>query len=162
MSRTAAKFTELDVRRALKAAKSVDPELTVQVELDGSLLIIKSDKQTRPQDHLTKYDAVRDKGFIKDRNARFLAKQREVGTCVYFIEVMGRVKIGFAKDLADRIERFQTGCPTYLTIVGIIPGGKDKEAEIHELFYEHRTTGEWFMPHPKLVRFIMDNSINAD
>ena len=41
MSRTAAKFTELDVKRLLKAGRSIDPELTVCVLPDGSLLLVK-------------------------------------------------------------------------------------------------------------------------
>lgn len=41
MSRTPAKFTQVDVRRALRAARAVDPDLTVRIMPDGSLLLVR-------------------------------------------------------------------------------------------------------------------------
>lgn len=41
MTNSPAKFTQVDVRRALKAARAVDPDLTVQILPDGSLILVK-------------------------------------------------------------------------------------------------------------------------
>lgn len=66
---------------------------------------------------------------------------------VYFIrdEFSGRVKIGFTKNLAERLGMIQGGCPGKITLIGVVRGGKAVEAALHLAFAEYRTRGEWFV-----------------
>lgn len=44
MSRRPARFTQADVTRALKAAKGVDPNLTVEISQDGKIVVVREGK----------------------------------------------------------------------------------------------------------------------
>lgn len=52
------------------------------------------------------------------------------------------VKIGRSDNVWGRIAGLQTASSTPLTLLLELPG--DREAELHELFAEHRVRGEWF------------------
>lgn len=189
MTNAPAKFTQVDLRRAIKAARAVDPKLTVNVSnpmlgkreikaiagamksiygteayiralMDGSYTICPGAPRARI-DHLTNYSDERDEFEIRKTNSEFIKAQKNLGVCVYFIEAMNRVKIGYAKDLADRLERFQVGCPVALAVLGVVPGGKEREREIHEKMYRHRTIGEWFRIHPEITAYIGEHGIHV-
>jgi hypothetical protein len=76
---------------------------------------------------------------------------------IYFFQPIagGPVKIGSSKDITRRHEQLEAyyGCP--LTILGTMPGERDKEREIHERF-AHLRLGrtEQFRPTNELMKFI--------
>jgi hypothetical protein len=80
--------------------------------------------------------------------------------CVYFIsgehwrEGGVPIKIGFTNNLEKRLSSIRTVLPN-VWVMGIIRGaGREKERELHDRFAAHRTSGEWFNPHPDIVSFI--------
>lgn len=79
----------------------------------------------------------------------------ECNTWTYFVqsEAGGPIKIGFtSKAPEERLCQLQTGSPTKLRIVGLIP--LDREKELHERFAKHHSHGEWFRPVKQLLDFI--------
>ncbi len=58
MTNAPARFTQVDVKRLLKAGRAVDPELTVRVLPDGSLMLVKGLDATpdKPIDARPSYD----------------------------------------------------------------------------------------------------------
>lgn len=65
---------------------------------------------------------------------------------VYFLEASphGPIKIGWAKDPAKRLEQLQTGQPVELNLIGLLPGTRYLEADIHRRLWKARSRGEWF------------------
>lgn len=76
------------------------------------------------------------------------------GACVYFAQADDRVKIGWSKQVASRIAQLQTGCPSPLKLLGVIPGARGLERQLHERFAGLRLTGEWFRAAPELLDHI--------
>lgn len=66
----------------------------------------------------------------------------------------GPVKIGVSKSPEERMRSLQIGCGETLRLLGKAPGSPKGEKLIHAMFAEHRRHGEWFEPHPDLLRFI--------
>jgi len=56
----------------------------------------------------------------------------------------GPVKIGVAKDAARRLINMQTGNHERLILLRTFHGGKVEERKLHDLFADHRISGEWF------------------
>lgn len=76
-------------------------------------------------------------------------------TWTYFVqsEDGGPIKIGFtSKAPEERLCQLQTGSPTKLRIVGLIP--QDREKELHVKFAKHHSHGEWFRPVKQILEFI--------
>lgn len=63
---------------------------------------------------------------------------------VYFIECVGRVKIGYSTDVKSRMYQLATSAPRRLTLIATIPGSPQFERAIHRHLAAHRTNGEWF------------------
>lgn len=63
---------------------------------------------------------------------------------VYFIRSGNYIKIGYAEQPRRRLKELQTGNPEKLQLLGTVPGGPDREREIHHLFNDFRVKGEWF------------------
>lgn len=63
---------------------------------------------------------------------------------VYFIECVGRIKIGYSTDVKGRMSALATGAPQRLTLIATIPGSPQFERAIHRHLASHRTNGEWF------------------
>lgn len=65
---------------------------------------------------------------------------------VYFISAreLDLVKIGYAFDPVRRFHHLRTFSPVELTLEGAIPGGRNKERELHRRFALARARGEWF------------------
>lgn len=65
---------------------------------------------------------------------------------VYFIlnPVADLVKIGISEDPAVRLVALQANTPHKLSLLGIVPGGAEKEKELHKQFADFRVRGEWF------------------
>lgn len=66
----------------------------------------------------------------------------------------GLVKIGHAKDVRSRLSSMQTGCPIPLTLLGVLPGGREREAELHARFADLRVRGEWFRAEGALAELL--------
>lgn len=80
--------------------------------------------------------------------------------CVYFIEApeVGRVKIGFTADHPGiRLAALSTASPVELESLGVVLGGKAKEASLHAKFSELRFRGEWFNLNSRLRGFIRES-----
>lgn len=56
------------------------------------------------------------------------------------------VKIGFATNVARRLEGLQTGNPCQLVLVGAFRASKRDEAAMHSTTSARRIRGEWFAP----------------
>lgn len=76
------------------------------------------------------------------------------GSCVYFAEAEGRIKVGWSKQVASRVAQLQTGNAAPIKLLGVVPGGRAKEREIHDLFASVRLAGEWFTATPELLAYI--------
>lgn len=79
---------------------------------------------------------------------------------VYFVRVGedGPIKIGSSVEPAARISSLQTGMPDKLFLLGVCPGGRAKERELHALFADFRRRGEWFAPAGEILDYIKSNA----
>jgi len=75
---------------------------------------------------------------------------------IYFIQMdrIGPIKIGITKDLAQRLYQLGSANPYPLRLLAFLPGNEDTEREIHDNFAVLRLEGEWFLPHPLLLKTI--------
>jgi hypothetical protein len=85
---------------------------------------------------------------IRNRDGRNAGRPMSV----YFISAreLDMVKIGYAFDPIARLRHLQTACPIQLTLEGAIPGGFDKEQELHGRYVRARVRGEWFKLTPSI------------
>lgn len=76
---------------------------------------------------------------------------------LYFIEepLTKHIKIGWAKNLNERIKCLQIGCPTKLRLLWALKI-KDKtiERKVHKELKNSRATGEWFLPTDEVYEFL--------
>jgi len=63
---------------------------------------------------------------------------------IYFIKVDEYVKIGFTKNVNQRIKNLQTGNHRKLELLCEIEGGYYLEKQYHDYFQQYRQQGEWF------------------
>lgn len=82
---------------------------------------------------------------------------------VYFIQddALFLIKIGWALNPLKRMRDLQTGSAATLTLLGSLPGDQDLERRIHFRFSQHHVHGEWFRPHPEIIRFIIASVWNT-
>ena len=73
---------------------------------------------------------------------------------VYFIRAGDHIKIGWARDPKKRIDKFRTGCPFAIELIGVVRGGEDDERAIHDAFRPLRARGEWFRAEPHLLALV--------
>ena len=71
---------------------------------------------------------------------------------VYFLqpENGGDIKIGCSNDVANRLKQLQISHSERLIVRNIIPGGYEKEKELHNEFQNIKKEGEWFRATRKL------------
>lgn len=78
---------------------------------------------------------------------------------VYLIQAGdGPIKIGFSEKPEYRLIKMQADCPAPLRIIGLVEGGRDREAELHAKFAVHRQNGEWFAPAQEILDFCEKHS----
>lgn len=82
---------------------------------------------------------------------------------IYVIRSLGEpglVKIGFTgRSVPQRMSEGQTFSPHDLEILAEVPGGRNLERAIHDLFKEHHHRGEWYRyaePLQEFVQFLQD------
>lgn len=75
---------------------------------------------------------------------------------VYFIQnmVTGLIKIGHSRMVKDRLSNLQIGSADRLSLLGVTPGGREKERALHERFSSQREGGEWFRRSDELLDLI--------
>lgn len=87
-------------------------------------------------------------------------KYRELWTrmpVVYFISTKnGPIKIGYTKKLLARFKNIQSCNSEPLEVLGVLFGGEEKETLIHDMFADHKISGEWFRRSDELLSFIRD------
>lgn len=73
---------------------------------------------------------------------------------VYFIKDGDRVKIGHSVHPTVRMKNLTTH--KKLELLGVMPGGREREKQLHAKFAEHLVKGtrEWFMLVPEIVKYI--------
>lgn len=80
---------------------------------------------------------------------------------IYFIQEDGgryAVKIGWTEgEAGKRLADLQTGCPSRLVLLGVVPGDLSDEKSLHVRFaaLRVREDGEWFHPGPSLIGHII-------
>lgn len=88
--------------------------------------------------------------------AKTLARRRPQGPTsgkgfVYFIRAgEGPVKIGWTRDVRQRLEHTQTHNHEALTLVGSIAGDTRTEAELHRCLRPFHIRGEWYAWAPEV------------
>ena len=72
---------------------------------------------------------------------------------VYFLQQgeTGPIKIGFTTKLKHRFAVIRSS-NIYVSVLGVMPGGRKEERQIHKRFKEHRIEGEWFYPVDEIVQ----------
>lgn len=80
----------------------------------------------------------------RDAYAGVPAPEDKFQSTIYILRAADRVKIGFAKDLLQRIKDIQACSPVQLTLVATIPGGLRLEQALHKALSDCRQHGEWF------------------
>ncbi len=77
---------------------------------------------------------------------------------IYFIQagLGGPIKIGMAGDIAVRLETLQIAHHEVLTLLGVMPGYRPTEREVHRRFAVDHIRGEWYAPSNALLVFIAE------
>jgi len=76
---------------------------------------------------------------------------------VYFVQQgkSGPIKIGFSKNgWRSRLSAIQVGNPYQLDMIKAVKGDRKLETKIHSKFNKFKMVGEWFEPHPTLLKYI--------
>ena len=87
-----------------------------------------------------------------------LRRSRRVRGSIYVVGFDDYVKIGFtaAERLVGRLSTLQTGAPRRLEIFGNFLGNKLDETMLHCMFFNYRTSGEWYLRRGELRRWISE------
>lgn len=73
---------------------------------------------------------------------------------VYFVRVGDQVKIGFTKDVRQRVKSIQTSCADPVEVMAVMPGTTETEKFLHLRYDAYRTGGEWFSLTGVLAEFL--------
>jgi hypothetical protein len=98
-----------------------------------------------------------DEAEARRRFAALAGKSQQAGrkrACgwVYFVQAAsGPVKIGWTKDIRERLKMLQANNFDTLTCLGAAEGSTTDEAQFHRRFGKHLIRGEWFQPAPEIL-----------
>jgi hypothetical protein len=90
---------------------------------------------------------------------------------VYFLQAFGRgpIKIGYSTNPRRRFSALRTASPEPLDLVATMPGDRNLELRLHEMFGSDRLHGEWFKDSLALCTLIevliapdLDNPLHRD
>ena len=73
---------------------------------------------------------------------------------VYFLRDDGWIKIGYSSDLSRRMKELNIAHAEELEVVGLLPGPRRIETQLHRAFDQLRGRGEWFKYESPLTEFI--------
>lgn len=81
---------------------------------------------------------------------------------IYFVQPEGRpfIKIGYARNVGERLETIQTSCPEELILLGVLPGGFAEEAITQERFWHLHIRGEWFRYTKEIRNYIRAHTVD--
>ncbi len=65
-----------------------------------------------------------------------------------------RVKIGTTSSVTSRMKALSHPLVGKLRVIGVVPGGYEVEARMHQRFAEYRIKGEWFRLEDELAEFV--------
>lgn len=132
MSRAPLRFTEADLRRAVKAAGSASLPMAAEILPDGTIRMVPIEVHQEPK------------------------SIEPAPSYVYFVQAMEsrRIKIGFSAKPQYRLLDISTYCPEPVKMLGTMPGTSQDERTIHKKFAAHRVIGEWFRDAPEILEFI--------
>lgn len=92
------------------------------------------------------FDKWADREYVARRNAEQATSEaaREDECVVYcLLRGDGLVKIGFSSQFERRLASLQRDHGE-LEVIGTVPGGRDRERQMHRRFHQARVRGEWF------------------
>jgi hypothetical protein len=69
----------------------------------------------------------------------------------YFVRQGERVKIGYTKDLKQRMKTLRVSHGSDCELLAYRDGGRDREANYHFQFAAHHIKGEWSHAHPDIL-----------
>jgi hypothetical protein len=99
--------------------------------------------------------------LAREKDARMLVEKEivrieESATWVYFIQDVqaDAIKIGFSKNVSNRVAALQTSTTSPLKLLVCVPGGRKTEKELHEKFVQFHIRGEWFRSAPELLQYV--------
>lgn len=85
---------------------------------------------------------------------------------VYFARSGDLIKIGFTGDVRSRMFRLQASSPAPVELLATVPGGREIERFLHQMFRENHMHGEWFKPDETMLamveRFRVDGNRNIE
>lgn len=72
---------------------------------------------------------------------------------IYFIQAEngGPIKIGYARNVMDRLTQIQSMCPFKLVLLASARGTLQDERTLHRKFANARLHGEWFSPKQEII-----------
>jgi hypothetical protein len=73
---------------------------------------------------------------------------------IYFAKADGFIKIGYTTNLSARLISLQTSSPMRINLMGVIPGNREDEKDLHAKFARLRQHGEWFLSTRRLNKWI--------
>lgn len=79
---------------------------------------------------------------------------------IYFAQIKtGQIKIGFTRNLKNRLQSLQVGNPHKIDLLLVLEGNISQEATLHRLFQKHKCDGggEWYEPNEGILDFINRN-----
>lgn len=86
-------------------------------------------------------------GAMDDRSAQ-----------IYFIKSGNKIKIGTSIDVKARMAKMQVGSAEKLELLLTVPGGAERERQLHSQFAGDRLSGEWFKMSGAIRDFIASSS----
>lgn len=81
-------------------------------------------------------------------------RKKEREDTIYIINSAHYIKIGFTRNIDQRIHALRTSSPLDVELVASFPGTKDDEKELHAMFNHIRVRGEWFHAHRDIRRWL--------
>lgn len=73
---------------------------------------------------------------------------------VYFLRGANEVKIGWSRNLSQRLEKLRNGNAFPVFICKVLPGTRATERRFHKRFAEYRIRGEWFDLRGSLAKYL--------
>ena len=81
---------------------------------------------------------------------------------VYFVRIGKHIKIGVTTNLKGRLQSFRTSSAEEITVLLRIPGSREVERRLHDLFREERVRLEFFRdcwPIGEFIRFAKERGV---
>lgn len=93
---------------------------------------------------------------VKSCTVLFICETILLMGIVYFLHAgkSNLIKIGFTKNLKERLAKLATGSPEPLTLLKTIQGTIQSEVALLAIFNSFRKHGEWFEMSAELINFI--------